>query len=387
MNTRRISLAALDALIVVAAGLVSPIASAAPARTLVVPRDYPSVQAAVDAAAPGTTIQIEAGTYTEQVVITKDVDIRGAGAGATIIKAPDTLVPFGTNVRNGRPVVAVVRVGRAAHVHMSDVTVSGPLPCALVTGVITIQGATLDLTDAVVRDILPAAARCAEPATGRAIGFGLAPNIEVDGVLGGNGFGRVSHVEVDGFQTLGLTANGTSNGVATNVTFTDNIVRPGSPVIATEQFAIDLEFGAVARVDSNTVTGAACTFDGCGNDPLTQFQSGGIIAAGAGASTVISGNHVSGADIGIYQLFSPDCCRIADNVVVDNRFFGIVIQDGNGATESNTILGGQVGIAVVADSVDTTALLRGDRIRSASVAAVREIDCCGYTATAVVSSS
>ncbi|MFD4506690.1 hypothetical protein [Streptomyces sp. NPDC058457] len=43
-----------------------------------------------------------------------------------------------------------------------------------------------------------------------------------------------------------------------------------------------------------------------------------------------------------------------------------------------------MGIGVIADAVDTTGTLRGDRIRRTSVAPVREIQCCGFTATAVV---
>ena len=61
-----------------------------------------------------------------------------------------------------------------------------------------------------------------------------------------------------------------------------------------------------------------------------------------------------------------------------------VIQDGNGETLGNTISGGQVGIGVVADAVDTVGVLRGDSITGTTVAYVREIDCCGFTATAIV---
>jgi hypothetical protein len=37
---------------------------------------------------------------------------------------------------------------------------------------------------------------------------------------------------------------------------------------------------------------------------------------------------------------------------------------------------------VVADAVDTTAFLRDNRLRRTTVASVRELQCCGYTATA-----
>jgi hypothetical protein len=53
-------------------------------------------------------------------------------------------------------------------------------------------------------------------------------------------------------------------------------------------------------------------------------------------------------------------------------------------TSKNDIRGGQIGIAVVADAVDTTGLLIGDKISGTSVAPVREFSCCGFTATAIV---
>jgi hypothetical protein len=46
-----------------------------------------SIQSCVDAASPGDTVVIPAGTFNEAVVLTKAVSLRGAGAGVTIIDA------------------------------------------------------------------------------------------------------------------------------------------------------------------------------------------------------------------------------------------------------------------------------------------------------------
>ncbi|MEQ8405926.1 MAG: right-handed parallel beta-helix repeat-containing protein [Oceanicaulis sp.] len=47
---------------------------------------FTSIQAAVDAALGGDTIQIAAGTYSESVTVDKALDFQGAGAGSTIIE-------------------------------------------------------------------------------------------------------------------------------------------------------------------------------------------------------------------------------------------------------------------------------------------------------------
>src|SRR5262245_20517016 len=82
------------------------------AAQLVVPRDFPTIQSAVDAATPGSTILIKPGTYTEELVIEKSLSFRPLfpfGHGVTI-RSPATLTPFAIDhLHDERAVVAVVR--------------------------------------------------------------------------------------------------------------------------------------------------------------------------------------------------------------------------------------------------------------------------------------
>ncbi|ATC65777.1 hypothetical protein CMV30_18500 [Nibricoccus aquaticus] len=57
--------------------------------TLRVPQDYPLIQRAALAAAPGDTLIIAEGTYVENVVVTKPLIIQGAGPGKTIFIGKD----------------------------------------------------------------------------------------------------------------------------------------------------------------------------------------------------------------------------------------------------------------------------------------------------------
>ena len=131
-------------------------ASAAPAsaRSLAVPQEFPTIHAAGQAAAPGDTVRVAKGTYVDEVVIDKDLTLRGARVDATTIKSPPILHSYGLRLPDGRGLTAIVRVWHGARVRMSGFTVSGPIPCGIeVTGVQALQGATLDLSDARVTGI------------------------------------------------------------------------------------------------------------------------------------------------------------------------------------------------------------------------------------------
>jgi len=54
-------------------------------RTIIVPDDYPTIQEAINAANPGDTIFVRAGTYYENVVVNKSVLLVGENKELTLI--------------------------------------------------------------------------------------------------------------------------------------------------------------------------------------------------------------------------------------------------------------------------------------------------------------
>lgn len=70
------------------------------------PTIWSKIQGGVDAAVNGDTVNVAAGTYQEQVVITKDLTLVGAGA-TSIIQAPDTIPVCFTTSYDHYPVVCI----------------------------------------------------------------------------------------------------------------------------------------------------------------------------------------------------------------------------------------------------------------------------------------
>ena len=85
--------------------ILSPSISATPIKeqmarraldnALLVPDEYPSIQAAIDAARPGDTVRIKAGRYDEALQFKDGITLEGADAQGTVVQfsSPPTAVP------------------------------------------------------------------------------------------------------------------------------------------------------------------------------------------------------------------------------------------------------------------------------------------------------
>src|SRR5205814_6051339 len=84
------------------------------------PDTYATIQAAVDAAAPGAIITVDAGVYAEKVVISKPMSLRGAQAGVdarSSARGGNESIVRGTDTSDGR--------STSFYIAANDVTLDG----------------------------------------------------------------------------------------------------------------------------------------------------------------------------------------------------------------------------------------------------------------------
>jgi len=68
--------------------------------TIRVPEDYPTIQAAVNAANPGDTVLVASGIYYEHVVVNKSLTLVGENSGTTIVNGSGSGIVFHVTANN-----------------------------------------------------------------------------------------------------------------------------------------------------------------------------------------------------------------------------------------------------------------------------------------------
>ena len=229
--------------------------------------DYPTIQAAVNAAAPGDRIKVCRGVYQEQVTIPAGKDgiaLFSAGFLDAVIKAPPVMIDPGD----------IVRVNGARDVTIRHFTITGPLPdllfCSLFTrtGVKVDSGGSLLLTDNHITEI-----RSTNPALrGCQNGIAVRAGSRFEGTTGTV---EAGHNLIDRYQKGGVVID--NAGSYGNVHHNEVVGNPG-PQIAPN--GIQVSRGASADVDHNEVTGNSFTLATASGTGILLFQAGGPLTVG-----------------------------------------------------------------------------------------------------------
>ncbi len=327
-----------------------------------------TVMFAHGAAANGDTINIAAGTYVQELDITKSLTLTGAGASTTVIKAPAVLtdrvgvIPSGNSTTTDRNAVVLIRGG--ATVTMQNLQVQGPgsTNCAsLGFGVFVGGGASVTFTNGRIVDVRDAPLPLSGCQNGTGIRYGSSATSQV-------ATGTVSNTTIVGFQKNGITADGTG----TNVQMSGNTIIGQSPPPVIAQNAIQVSRGATATITNNTVSDSQCGnptncgpgFDKAWSTAILLFEPG---------ATTISGNSLGSSDVGILLAGAATTppITVTNNTLTNNRV-GVSAQTGTLNLIGNTITGGQrgaVSAAFAGDVASSTINLNGGNIISGSTVA------------------
>ncbi len=297
--------------------------------------DFTTIQEAVTGVPPGSTINVCAGTYPEQVAILQPLTLQGAASGnnsSVVITGPSSgvLAPTVPVSLLASALVAVSNSG--GPVNITGITVDG-------TG---ITGSSSGEAAGILYDSSPGTLN-------RVVVQNLSPaNTQVVGVLfrDDNSVSPTDEIE-NSVISLPNTGNGAIQGInASTVTFTSGGLLSSSSgtitasilnnyVVAasgdTSSYAynsgIEADLNVAATITGNTITEtplAAVT-------PGTFAFSSGIEVYQATAPIKINGNSVLAAfnDIG---LFGSTSTTIINNNVLAASWYGIQIAAASGAT-------------------------------------------------------
>jgi parallel beta-helix repeat protein len=303
---------------------------------------FTTIQAAVKAVPPGSTIKVCPANYPEQVVINKNLTVTGVSSGnadnPVLVIPSGGFVPNTTSLTSGHPIAAQILVQSPA----TAVTISN----------LAVDGSNNNLNSGC--DDAPLIGIYYQNASGR-VDFVVARNQAQDaanfgcqtsaglGIFVQSASPSTSTVAVQNSTVRGYQKNGvTGNEGGTTVTINGNSVVGAGPT-TTAQNGIQVGFGATGKVQNNTV--ADDDFNG---DPAAGTGSG-ILIFDSGNIT-ITANSVTNTQNGIAIVtdgaLPADNNTVANNHVADTHLGdGIDLCSNNNTVTANVAFSsGQAGI-------------------------------------------
>ena len=314
---------------------VSPSGTSTNADTSCSTAAYTSIQSAVNAAVPGDTVDVCAGTYAEQVSIaTTNLTITGPTSGSPAIIEPSAVACNTTDLDTGVPTAAAVLVAGVSGVTVEHLSVNGATGGASTfTGCasspqnfwgVVYQNASGSITDNSVVNFTPS--------TTFSGGNNNDAGIYVQSSTGSSVV-TVAGNTVSGYQKNGITCN----DAHTACTVKGNVVTGAGPISTEAQNGIQLGFGATGSVSGNTVADDNCTASS------SIGTASGILIIQA-SDTSVTGNSVSDSQQAIVLQSFGGYTRtagasMAGDTVSGNRITYSSGYSSNSANATNTTVG------------------------------------------------
>ena len=310
---------------------------------------FNSVQVAVSSGA--TTIEICAGTYTEQIEIAGPAKLDAFdGVGSVTLAMPATPArsesPCDTKSNESEGALNQsdeISICTSGTVTMTGIDVEAVIPletCANgLNGIFIGGGGTLKATNVSVNGASTSIAAFKSCQHGIAVRVGSASREEI-------GHAELKSDTISGYEKNGPTVAGLGSTMAIS---SSTITGEGaSPYIA--QNGVQISFGGRGTVKSSTITGNECNEEVCGPQGA---QGAGVLFFEAAAGSELSKSTVSSNDMGAYYASgsatvpaSPDV-TLKKDMFSGNRYEGVALEEGKALLSGDTINGpGLVGVAL-----------------------------------------
>lgn len=258
--------------------------SAAPGGFGSLSAPYNTVQDGVNNTLTGGTVAVAAGTYTEQVVVGKNMTVQGAGRTSTFVMSPATLTAFFTTSANNYPVMLLQN---GSDIRVRDLTLDGDgqgnanyrfMGLAFWNA----GGKLLDCDVVRVRNT---------PWDGSQHG---------NAVYAYNSGGGPYAIEVGGCNVSDFQKNGiTMNGANLTASVHDCVVTGNGPTSITAQNGIQYGFGAGGSLANNTVSDVGYTGADWVATGVLLYQTAAVTSTGGSVTNCQLGFGLTdgGADI------------------------------------------------------------------------------------------
>lgn len=314
---------------------------------------FNSIQDAVNAAPAGSTIQVCAGTYTEQLQITRSVTINGKGN--VFVALPSTpgnsTTPCDTAPGTGQFQADQdgVAICGNADVALKNIVIDAAWPTSTcddsLYGILVGGGATLTFSGSAVTAAGAFPLNGCQGGVGIQVGMGWTTPVGV-------GHLNLTDSSVSGYQKNGITVDGWQS----TATINDAVVTGAGPTPSIAQNGIQVSSLGKASITNSTVVGNECSVNAapCGANGLTQTQSAGVLFFGAATGSTVSSSHIADNDMGLYYVanasgraITKPALTISGDTFTDNRYEGLTLDQGIANVTHSTIENGNVGIEVL----------------------------------------
>lgn len=314
---------------------------------------FNAIQDAINAAPARSTIQVCAGTYAEQLQITQSVTI--IGRGNVFVTLPQSIAnsttPCDTAPGTGsfQPDQDGIAICGNAAVTLSNIVVSAAWPASTCNdslyGILVGGGATLAFTNSAVTAAGAVPLNGCQGGVGIQVGMAWTTPVEV-------GHLTLADSSVSGYQKNGITIDGWRSTASID----HATVAGAGPTSAIAQNGIQVSNSGKASIADSRIIGNECSDNAapCGSNGLTQTQSAGVLFFGAAVGSTLTGSAISNNDMGVYYSADPSgrvitkpAVQLSGDTFSDNRYEGIVLDQGAANVTHTTIEHGNVGIEVL----------------------------------------